>query len=206
MTHSLIRKLLTAATALAAAFSFTSCQNKPQQAGGPWGVYDVPAKRPSNPGAVRVYVSTGAQRVYVKEGDRVLMAAPCCVGTASDPTPAGTHRIYSKTAHRRRVSSPGAGYPMPFWCEFKTAYGFHGGWVHPYPASHGCIRLPWKVAPKFYNLVSIGTPVNIARSQPEDATIGRSLKPIDDRPAPEWPGSILNTGKIFEHCGPGRLE
>jgi len=32
------------------------------------------------------------------------------------------------------------------------------------------------VAPKFYALAKMGTPVNIAQTQPEDATIGKDLK------------------------------
>jgi hypothetical protein len=95
---------------------------------------------------------------------------------------------------------------MPYWCEFASAYGFHGGWLHPMPATHGCIRMPWKVAPKLYNLVRIGTPVHIAYSQPEDATAGRGLQHPDERPAPEWPPSVLNTNRIFQHCGSGTLQ
>ena len=47
------------------------------------------------------------------------------------------------------------GYPMGFWCEFAPAYGFHQGFVHPAPRTHGCIRLKGEAAPKFYALVHI---------------------------------------------------
>ena len=71
--------------------------------------FDPKVEAVKNPSAVKVKISTKAQRIYVVEGDRVLLASPCSVGTANSPTPAGHHRILSKTAQRRRVSQPGAG-------------------------------------------------------------------------------------------------
>src|SRR5205085_2449105 len=68
------------------------------------------------------------------------------------------------------------GYPMGYWCEFAPAYGFHQGFVHPSPRTHGCIRLHGEAAAKFFALVKIGTPVNIASSQPEDATLGSKVR------------------------------
>ena len=45
------------------------------------------------------------------------------------------------------------GYPMGYWVEFKPAYGFHQGYVHLRPRSHGCLRLKGEAAAKFYALV-----------------------------------------------------
>lgn len=203
-----IRSIFRAAALLVLAAGFTQCTAKKSAptAAARGGYYDVPAKRPNNPAAVRVHVSTGAQRVYVTEGDRMLLVTACCVGTASDPTPKGTFRVTNKIANKRRISSPGAGYPMPNWVEFKPAYGFHGGWIHPYPASHGCIRLPWKVSAKLFNLVRPGTPISISTSQPYDAQYAGTVSQPDERPTPEWPASMLNSGQIFAHCGPGQLD
>ena len=74
--------------------------------------FDPPVQQPKNPSAVKLKLSTGAQRLYVVEGDNVLLATPVTVGTASAPTPHGNYTIYLKVANRRRQSSPGAGYPM----------------------------------------------------------------------------------------------
>jgi len=202
------RPLLRAAALLLLVSGLSQCAAKKQTSATTvrGGYYDVPAKRPANPAAVKIFVSTGAQRVYVTEGDRMLLVTACCVGTASDPTPKGNFRVTSKIANKRRISSPGAGYPMPNWVEFKPAYGFHGGWIHPYPASHGCIRLPWKVSSKLFNLVRLGTPIHIATSQPFDATHAATVKQPDERPTPEWPQSMLNSHQIFAHSGPGHLE
>jgi len=53
--------------------------------------------QPTNRSAVKVAISTTAQRLYVTEGEKVLLATPVSVGKASTPTPLGTHRISSKT-------------------------------------------------------------------------------------------------------------
>ena len=160
--------------------------------------FDPPAHRPRNPSAVQVKISTGAQRVYVVEGGRVLLATPCSVGTASDPTPKGNFRIYAKQAQRRRQSQPDAGYPMAYWMEFKSAYGMHWGFVKPHPCTHGCVRLPMKSAAKIFAMIPSGAPLNIATSQPEDATHGRSLPVIDDGPLPNPPKSYLHSAKFFQ--------
>lgn len=209
MSDSRIAHLILRAAALVVlAAGLTQCATKKPAttAAVQGGHYDVPAKRPQNPAAVKVYVSTGTQRVYVTEGDRMLLVTACCVGTASDPTPKGNFRVTSKIANKRRISNPGAGYPMPNWVEFKPAYGFHGGWIHPYPASHGCVRLPWKVSSKFFNLVRPGTPIHIAASQPLDARYASTVSQPDERPTLEWPASMLNSSQIFLHCGSGQLE
>ncbi len=83
------------------------------------------------------------------------------------------------------------GYPMAFWCEFKPEYGFHQGYVWPVPRSHGCLRLHHNVAPKFFALVHVGTPVDIAQTQPEDATIGANVQRPTDYNDPD-PGAVLH--------------
>ncbi len=188
-----------------AGFSLSNC-TVPQKAVGNYSTtFDPPVTQPSNPSAVRVKMSTGAQRVYVMEGNKVLLATPCSVGTSSTPTPKGNFTIYSKQANRRRVSSPGAGYPMTFWMEFKSAYGMHWGFVKPYPCTHGCVRLPIKSAKKIFDLVRVGTPLNIATSQPEDATIGRTLPVLDDSQMPDPPNSYLMSPQVFRDAAQGKL-
>jgi hypothetical protein len=168
--------------------------------------FDPPVKQPTNPSAVRVKMSTGAQRLYVVQGDEVLLATPICVGTASTPTPAGTHRIRSKKAERRRASSPGAGYPMTYWMEFYSpAYGMHWGFVKPYPSTHGCVRLPLNSARKIFNMVRVGTPIDVARSQPWDATVGKSLPVLDDSALPNPPNSYLHSPQVFRDAHQGKM-
>ena len=200
---------------LASALFLTSCETGSTVSGGP---YRVSAKRPQNPANVRVKVSLSKQNVYVMEGDRVLMAVATTVGTPDHPTPKGNFTIYRKEENKRsntygfRVQGdrvipakssagiPGryVGYPMGYWAEFKPAYGFHQGYVHLRPRSHGCLRLKGEAAYKFFALVRSGTKVNIADSQPEDATIGPSIKRVDDSKTPDIPGNIVITSAAFQ--------
>ena len=160
--------------------------------------YYPKALTPNNPANVKVKVSTGARAVYVVEGDRVLLASRVGVGTASTPTPPGNHRVRRKFAGKRRVSSPGAGYPMPYWVEFSSAaYGFHWGFVKPQPCSKGCVRMPWHVAPQFYDLVRVGTPINVSSSQPWDSTIGAKLPVLDDGPLPNPSPAYMKSSQVF---------
>lgn len=159
--------------------------------------FDPPALRPKNPAAVQVKVSTGAQRVYVVENGRVLLATPCSVGTGGT-TGQGNYRITYKNATKRRISQPDAGYPMPYWMEWKPAYGMHWGFVKPYPCTHGCIRLPMKSAAKIFAMTRTGTPLSIQHSHPEDATVGKTLPVLDDGPLPNPPKSYLLSAKFFQ--------
>ena len=188
------------------------------------GPYHVTAYKPNDPSAVRVRVSLSKQNVYVMEGDRCLMAAAISVGTAAKPTPKGNFTIYSKQEHKRSGSygfsvqgdrivpstggGPGryVGYPMGYWCEFAPAYGFHQGFVHPSPRTHGCIRLHGEAAPKFFALVKIGTPVNIATTQLEDSTIGLKVERVDDSRAPDPDPHIMVSEAAFEKPSGPLLE
>ncbi|MCB1210728.1 MAG: L,D-transpeptidase [Verrucomicrobiales bacterium] len=201
----LFARFLSTSALLATLVVMSSCATKPTGSGRYSTTFDPPVKAPKNPSAVTVKLSTGAQRVYVMEGSEVLLATPCSVGTAGTPTPHGTYTIYSKVANRRRVSQPGAGYPMTFWMEFKSAYGMHWGFVKPYPCTHGCVRLPIKSAKKIFDLVRPGTKLTIASSFPEDETVGKTLPVLDDSAMPDPPMSYMLSPKVFEDARAGKL-
>ncbi len=202
--------LALAATAGALTF-LTGCETG-TGIGGSSASYNPVAYKPHNPSAVRVKVSLSKQVVYVMEGDKPLLVAATNVGIAAKPTPTGHFTITRKEKDKRSgsygfyrkngVVTPAEaghgsgeyiGYPMAFWCEFKPEYGFHQGYVWPVPRSHGCLRLHHNVAPKFFALVHTGTPVDIERTQPEDATIGANVqRPADYNdpdPAPSYSAS-----------------
>lgn len=196
-----MKRLLSLVAIAATAAFFTGC------AGTTGGAYRVTAYKPKNPSAVRVKVSTSTQHIYVLEGDRLLMAVQGCVGTSSSPTPSGNFTIFNKNKTKRRVSQPDAGYPMAYWCEFKPAYGFHEGFVHPRPRTHGCIRLHKEAAARLFALVNIGTPVNIAHSQPEDRLYGSKVRPLDQSRDPDPPRSYLMSPSWFKDpSGPLLIE
>jgi lipoprotein-anchoring transpeptidase ErfK/SrfK len=211
----LLSRLLLLVSVASAGF-LTSCETaRTVSTGGP---YRVTAKRPHNPANVTVKVSLSKQNIYVMEGERVLMAVATTVGTPEKPTPKGNFTIYRKEENKRsntygfrvqgdrvipakssdRIPGRYVGYPMGYWVEFKPAYGFHQGYVHPRPRSHGCLRLKGEAAPKFFALVRSGTKVNIADSQPEDATIGPKIVRPDDSRLPDIPSNVVITSAAFQ--------
>ncbi|MGC1479460.1 MAG: L,D-transpeptidase [Chthoniobacterales bacterium] len=206
MNHQLSR-FLTTGTLVVAALALGACATTTTLSGRANAfTFDPDVKEPTNRSNVKVKLSTSAQKLYVVEGDKVLLATPVSVGTAATPTPKGTFPVRAKVAERRRVSSPGAGYPMPYWIEFYgPAYGMHWGFVKPYPSTMGCVRMPLKSAKKVFNLVSVGTPINIATTQPEDQTIGKTLPVLDDGPLPNPPDSYMLSSQAMADIRQGKL-
>jgi PKD repeat protein len=107
----------------------------------------TPVPRYARPGS-HLEVNKARQVLYVVRGSRVALIVP--VSTAGIPghfTPVGRFSIYRKVL----------GFdPSPLGTLFDPMY-FTGGYaihgnpsVPPYPASHGCIRVPMWVAPHLY--------------------------------------------------------
>ena len=81
---------------------------------------------------------------YVDGAGNVMVAN---VGVKKDPKPAG-------------ASFRGA--PMPYFMRITpTGVGMHAGFLPGFPASHGCIRMPERMAEIFFANVSHGTPVRV---------------------------------------------
>ena len=224
--HMNLKSYLILAAAVSTAAVLPSCSNSSSSGGGlaTYQAYDRPTKIPSNPNSVKVKVSLSKQRVYVIEGSEILLAMPVSIGAPGSSTPAGNFTIFKKE-HKHRANTHGyafsgnqvkqtllakrpsgwsfKGTPMPYWCEFKANYGFHTGWVKHHPCTHGCIRMHENLSPKFFRLVKVGTPVNIAYSQPEDATVGNIPLPPDSGPLPDYAGSMyLSDGYFTQHKTP----
>ena len=216
-----MKRFISLVLATLAPIFITGCITGP--AAGP---YHVVAYKPHNPSDVRVYVSKSREQVYVMEGSRCLMAAACDVGVPQKPTPSGHFSIEEKIPNKRSGSygfsvSGGmvtpcdagqchgsyVGYPMPFWCGFAPAYGFHQGYVWPIARTQGCIRLDKQVAPRFYELVHTGTPVDIAETQPLDATVGAHVaRPTDYRDPDPAPSFMIGSGPFQKPARPLLIE
>ena len=181
--------------------------------------FDSPAYKPSDPSNVSVKVSLNNASIYVMEGDKPLLVTATCIGKNDSPTPLGEFRAFNRLPRKRsntygfhvrgneiipgrRVETPKGykyvGYPMPYWVEFKSGYGFHAGYVHPIPRTHGCLRIHNNVAPKFFELVRAGTPIFIANSFPEDTDIGKNLRRPQDYKDPDPARSYLVSGSFFD--------
>jgi len=211
-----MKRLISALAVVAGAVVITGCTTPMA----PTTSYHVTAYKPHNPNNVSVKVSTSTQHIYVMEGDRCLMAVQGCVGDSAHPTPAGHFHVIEKIRTKRSgtygftADGRGAdaheggnvavGYPMGFWCGFSPGYGFHEGFVWPIPRTHGCIRLHKEAAARLFALVHTGTPVDISSSQPEDATVGKTVQRLDQSRDPDPPASRLMSPSYFQDP-PGQL-
>ena len=183
------------------------------------GSYNCLAYEPKNRNAVSVKVSLSNSAIYVMEGEKPLLVTATCIGRQDTPTPIGTYEAFNKLPRKRsntygfhvsgndvrpgkRIDTPSkskyVGYPMPCWVEFKAGYGFHTGYVHPVPRTHGCLRIHKNVAPKFFALVDEGTPIKIAESFPEDKTIGKKIRRPKDYTDPDPKNSYMVSDKYFD--------
>ena len=94
-------------------------------------------------------VSTGSQKVDVYRGTTLVTTSQVSTGMPAHPTFLGAFWILEK--QRWHHSNIYSGAPMP-WMNRITWSGtaLHAGVVPGYPASHGCIRLPYSFAPKLF--------------------------------------------------------
>ncbi len=100
-------------------------------------------------------VSTGNNERYCVDGE-------CDVAV----TPGGSFRIGRKAAGLEVAPLGELWWPM----YFNGGIAIHGSpSVPPYPASHGCIRIPMYAAPTFYDEVAAGTRVHVLNSPEAEA-------------------------------------
>jgi L,D-transpeptidase catalytic domain len=138
-------------------------------------------------GAPSVVIYLKEQRAYFYKGDQLVGVSQVSAGREGHNTPIGNYKIMQKDHDHasnlygdyvdaagnvvqkdvdagKDPKPPGAifkGAPMPFFMRITGGVGMHQGYLPGYPASHGCIRMPGKMAEAFYNNVEVGTPVQI---------------------------------------------
>ncbi len=89
------------------------------------------------------------------ENGRVARIYPISSGKPSTPTVIGSFHVYSKTPGTNAKG-------MVYSSYFIGGYATHGYFsVPPFPASHGCLRVPIPDAIPLYNWIKIGTPVDV---------------------------------------------
>jgi L,D-transpeptidase catalytic domain/Ankyrin repeats (3 copies) len=116
-------------------------------------------RQPESEPQILVTIDLSKQRVWVvKEG---VLIDTCSVSTGREGynTPAGRYVITDK--HRDWTSTL-YHCSMPFFMRLNcSAIGLHSGYVTGRPASHGCIRLPYDKAKKFFGICNVGDEVQI---------------------------------------------
>jgi cell wall hydrolase len=106
------------------------------------------------PSGNHVEVSKGRQVLFLVRDGQVALIVPVSTG-ATGNTPLGHWPVYSRV--------PGFNAKAMYYSSFFVgAYAIHGYQsVPPYPASHGCVRIPLWVAYRLYSLIDYGTEIYI---------------------------------------------
>lgn len=93
-------------------------------------------------GKKRIEVDQGTQELTAYEGDLVVMKTNISTGRPGHRTPNGefkTGPVKERMHYSRKYNNA----PMPYSIQVNGDVFFHGySSVPPYPASHGCVRIP----------------------------------------------------------------
>ena len=116
-------------------------------------------RQPESEPEILVTVDLSNQRAWVVKEGKVVDSCSVSTGREGFNTPAGRYVITDK--HRSWTSTL-YHVAMPFFMRLNCgAIGLHSGYVTGRPASHGCIRLPYEKAQKFFDICRVGDEVQI---------------------------------------------
>jgi lipoprotein-anchoring transpeptidase ErfK/SrfK len=111
-------------------------------------------------GESRVVIDLIGQLMYVYRADKLVGVSTISSGKKGKETQLGFWAVRTKKVkgYSRKYDNA----PMPFMQMYDPkGLAFHAGALPGYPASHGCVRLPYKFAQRLYGLTKIGTKVVI---------------------------------------------
>jgi hypothetical protein len=114
---------------------------------------------------IMAIVSLKRQQVTVYDADGWTLRAPVSSGQKGRETPAGVFSVIQKDAdHHSNLYDDAY---MPHMQRITwSGIALHGGPLPGYPASHGCVRMPYGFAERLFDKTSLGMRVIIA---PNDA-------------------------------------
>ncbi len=102
----------------------------------------------------KVLIDLSSQRMTLYEGGVATYSSRCSTGKRGKRTRTGNFVITDK--HRHHTSSI-YGSSMPFFQRVSCSdFGLHQGYVPGYPASSGCIRLPYSAAAHMFRVCKVG--------------------------------------------------
>lgn len=120
-----------------------------------------PDRQPEGP--VAIVVSLPEQLVHVYRNGIRIAVSTCSTGKQGHATPTGVFVVLQKDKHHRSSTYNNA--PMPNMNRLTwSGIALHAGKLPGYPASHGCIRLPFDFSEKLFTITHLGTPVIISGS------------------------------------------
>jgi hypothetical protein len=170
------------------------------------------------PGSPKIVVSLAEQKAYFYKGKHLVGESTVSSGKPGFGTPPGHYTVLSKdAAHvstvfgdyvddfgnvtksnidvRKDPKPPGSHYDgarMPFAMFFRGGYAMHQGYVPPYAASHGCIRVPQGMAETFFENAPVGTPVIVK----EEAIMHSEPGPAVYPPSAPYPSTVTAPGTV----------
>lgn len=146
-------------------------------------------------GPLTLMVSLKKQRVTVFDKNGKVTSAPISSGARGHRTPTGVFTILQK--RRMHYSNLYGSAPMPNMQRITwSGVALHAGHLPGYPASHGCIRLPYSFSKKLFSMTNLGTRVIVTNlpSEPKSFSSAKLLKPLP----PGDPSAYLETSEDNE--------
>ncbi len=115
--------------------------------------------------AIMAIVSIKSQKVTIYDADGWILSAPVSTGTKGRETPAGVFAVVEKNKDHRSNMYDDAWMPNMLRITWN-GIALHGGPLPGYPASHGCVRMPFGFAEKLFDRIRMNTRIIIS---PNDA-------------------------------------
>jgi len=117
---------------------------------------------------ILVLISLPSQRAFVFKDGKLWDSSPVSTGRRGKRTPTGTFTILEKQVHHRSTKYDDA--PMPYMQRLTWGgVALHAGHVPGYPASHGCIRMPWGFARRLYRVTDMNSTVVVVTATRVDS-------------------------------------
>lgn len=108
----------------------------------------------------RIVVSLADQRLYAYHDQQLVAWSNVSSGRPGHETPTGDFTVSEKDVDHHSSLYDDA--YMPYFMRLTDGgVGLHGGFLPGYPASHGCVRLPYGMAQELFQHVQSGTNVEI---------------------------------------------
>ena len=130
--------------------------------------------------AIMAIVSLSDQRITVYDADGWILRAPVSSGSKGRETPAGIFSVIQKNAEHYSNLYDDA--YMPHMQRITwSGIALHGGPLPGYPASHGCVRMPFDFAARLFDTTAMGMRVIVA---PTDVAPVEIAHPVLFQPKP----------------------
>lgn len=121
-------------------------------------------------GPLVMVISLDEQLAYVYRNGLRIGVSTVSTGKKGKETPTGVFTILQK--QKEHYSSLYDAAPMPFMQRLSwDGVALHAGHLPGYPASHGCVRLPYEFARRLYDVTNFGMTVVIVNEAGQSAEL-----------------------------------